>query len=76
MARRLKEQKRFQETEDLLRWAVDGLRTEIGEQKVAARQVFFMCFFLMGETTVNGRFDGNFTVINSYVNSFMMVDHG
>lgn len=34
MARRLKEQKRFQETEDLLRWAVDGLRTEIGEQKV------------------------------------------
>ena len=77
MARRLKEQKRFQETEDLLRWAVDGLRTEIGEQKVAARQVFSMFFFFkMGEATVNGRFDGNFTVINSYVNSFVMVDHG
>ena len=36
MARRLKEQRRFVETEELLRWAVDGLRTELGEQKIAA----------------------------------------
>ena len=25
---------RIQETEDLLRWAVDGLRAELGEQKI------------------------------------------
>ena len=36
MAKRLSEQHRFQETEDLLRWAVDGLRTEVGENKIAA----------------------------------------
>lgn len=36
MARRLKEQRRFVEAEELLRWAVDGLRTEIGEGKIAA----------------------------------------
>jgi len=34
MAKRLSEQHRFQETEDLLRWAVDGLRTEVGEHKI------------------------------------------
>ena len=42
MARRLKEQKRFQETEDLLRWAVDGLRTEIGEKVVPRQGEVFM----------------------------------
>ena len=36
MAKRLSEQHRFQETEDLLRWAVDGLRTEVGEHKIVA----------------------------------------
>ena len=37
MARRLREQGRYQETEDLLRWAVDGLRTELGDQKLDAQ---------------------------------------
>ncbi|CAJ1341969.1 unnamed protein product [Effrenium voratum] len=34
IARRLWFQGRLQETEDLLRWAVDGLRAELGEQKI------------------------------------------
>lgn len=40
MAKRLSEQHRFQETEDLLRWAVDGLRTEVGEHKIVAGMAF------------------------------------
>ena len=55
------------------RWTVCGRRLESRRWRLGR---FFPCFFLMGEATVNGRFDGNFTVINSYVNSFVMVDHG
>ena len=38
LAKRLKEQGRTQEAEDLLRWAVDGLHAELGEHKIATRQ--------------------------------------
>eukprot|EP00439_Symbiodinium_sp_Y106_P023343 s4218_g2.t2 len=34
LAKRLKEQGRTQEAEDLLRWAVDGLHAELGEHKI------------------------------------------
>ena len=75
MARRLKEQKRFQETEDLLRWAVDGLRTEIGEQKVAARPGFFPMgiFPIFHGRIMNGSVDGNFRRV---FHISTMVDNG
>ncbi|CAE7171266.1 unnamed protein product, partial [Symbiodinium pilosum] len=34
LAKRFKEQGRMQEAEDLLRWALDGLHAELGEQKI------------------------------------------